>query len=193
MKKLYFKYGVMGSSKSAMALMTAFNYRQKGFNVILMKPSLDTREADNVIKSRIGLSYPCLMFSKEENLVSLVEKYAGVQIVIVDEAQFCTKEQIDQLKKLTMNDITVLCYGLKTNFKGELFEGSKRLFELCESLQEIKHICRCGKKATMNARIINGYVTMTGEEIQIGGDEIYESMCFECFEKYKKEKLPKLN
>jgi len=190
MKKLYFKYGVMGSSKSAMALMTAFNYRQRGFNVLLLKPSLDTRESTSVIKSRIGLNMPCFTFNKDENLVDLLNKHKSSQVVIVDEAQFCTKEQIDQLKQLTIKDIVVLCYGLKTNFKGELFEGSKRLFEIAESLQEVKHICRCGKKATMNARIINGYVATQGDEIQIGGDETYESMCFECFEKYKKEKLP---
>ena len=180
----------MGSSKSAIALMTAFNYRQQGFNVLLLKPSLDTRENQPIIKSRIGLNSPCYMFGKNENIVDLVKAHEDIQVVIVDEVQFCTAKQIDQLKQLTIDNLVVLCYGLKTNFKGELFEGSKRLFEIAESIQEIKHICRCGKKATMNARIVNGYVATSGEEVQIGGDETYEGMCYECFEKYKKEKLP---
>lgn len=188
MKRLYFKYGVMGSSKSAIALMTAFNYRQRGFNVLLLKPSIDTREQSCVIKSRIGLSAPCSTFTKDENIFDIVTKQDNIQVVIVDEVQFCTKSQIDQLKKLTLNNYIVLCYGLKTNFKGELFEGSKRLFEIAESLREVKHICRCGNKATMNARLIDGYVATEGQEIQIGGDETYESMCYECFEKYKTQK-----
>ena len=191
MKRLYFKYGVMGSSKSAQALMTAFNYKNKGYNVLLMKPSIDTRENQNVISSRIGLSQPCLVFDKTTNLFDFVQSQKGVQVVIVDEVQFCTKQQIEQLKDLTLNDMVVLCYGLKTNFKSELFEGSKRLMELAESLQEIKAVCRCGGKATLNARVVDGYVTTTGEEIQIGGDEKYEAMCYACFKKYQKQKLDK--
>ena len=183
MKKLYFKYGAMGSSKSANALMTAFNYRQKGYNVLLLKPALDTREKKSVISSRIGLSHPCYTFDRQTDLFDYVKQFGNMQIVIVDEVQFCTKEQIDQLKQLTMEDYIVLCYGLKTNFKGELFEGSKRLFEIAESFQEIKSVCRCGKKATMNARLQNGKVVTSGDEIDIGGDEKYEGMCYECYMK----------
>ncbi len=189
MKRLYFKYGVMGSSKSAQALMTAFNYRQKGYNVLLLKPSIDTREKNQVISSRIGLQEPCLVFDKTTNLFNFVRNQKEVQVVIVDEVQFCTKQQIDELKELTLNDMTVLCYGLKTNFKGELFEGSKRLMELAESLQEIKAVCRCGSKATMNARVVNGKVVTSGNEIQIGGDEKYEAMCYACYKKYQTELL----
>lgn len=181
MKKLYFKYGAMGSSKSANALMTAFNYRQKGYNVLLLKPALDTREKTPIIRSRIGLSHPCYTFERKTNLFEFVKQFDGIQIVIVDEVQFCTKEQIDELKQLTMDDFVVLCYGLKTNFRGELFEGSKRLFEIAESLQEIKSVCRCGKKATMNARFVDGKVVTSGAEIEIGGDEKYEGMCYECY------------
>lgn len=193
MKKLYFKYGVMGSSKSAQALMTAFNYRQKGINVLLLKSCIDTRDNSPtpIISSRIGLTADCITFDKTENLIELVKKYPKTQIVLVDECQFCTKEQVDQLKTLTLENKVVLCYGLKTNFKGELFEGSKRLLELAESIQEIKSICRCGEKSTMNARIVNGYVATQGEEIQIGGDESYESMCYECYIKYQTVLLPK--
>ena len=188
MKRLYFKFGAMGSSKSAQALMTAFNYRQRNFNVLLIKPSIDTREV-NEIKSRIGLSSPCIMFNSDTNLISLVNSHPKTQIIIVDEAQFCTKEQIDELKELTQKDFTVICYGLKTNFKGELFTGSKRLIELAESIQEIKSVCRCGSKATMNARIIDNFVTTNGDEIDIGGDEKYEGMCYSCWKKYQTEPL----
>lgn len=190
MKRLYFKYGVMGSSKSASALMTAFNYRQKGYSVLLAKPSIDTRDK-NVISSRIGLSSPCQVFDKNTNLVEFTKGFGKVDVVIVDEAQFCTKEQINQLKELTGQDIVVICYGLKTNFKSELFEGSKRLLELAESVQEIKAVCRCGSKATMNARVVDGYVVTTGNEIQVGGDEKYEAMCYACWQKYQTEKINK--
>ena len=194
MKKLYFKFGVMGSSKSAQVLMTAFNYKQKGVNVLLLKHSMDNRDLKNqkpVIASRIGLSSECELFNSETDLFNLVQQFPQSQVVIVDEAQFCSAKQIEQLKEVTLNEIPVLCYGLKTNFKGELFEGSKRLLELAESIQEIKSICRCGGKATMNARIVDGFVATKGKEIQIGGDEIYESMCFACFKKYQTQKLTK--
>ncbi len=190
MKRLYFKYGVMGSSKSAQALMTAFNYRQRGFNVVLLKPIIDTRDhgvENPAITSRIGLKESCTLFERDTNLYDLVTKLKGVQVVIVDEVQFCTSKQIDELKELTMRDIVVLCYGLKTNFKSELFEGSKRLLELAESIQEIKSICRCGNKATFNALVVNGRVTTKGAEIQIGGDEKYEAMCYACYKKYQHE------
>ena len=194
MKKLYFKFGVMGSSKSAQVLMTAFNYKQKGVNVLLLKHSVDTRDLKNekpVIASRIGLSSECEVFDSNTNLFDLVKNFSQTQVVIVDEAQFCTAKQIEQLKEVTLLDIPVICYGLKTNFKGELFEGSKRLLELAESIQEIKSVCRCGGKATMNARIVNGLVATKGKEIQIGGDEAYESMCYACFKRYQTEKLKK--
>ena len=190
MKKLYFKYGAMGSSKSAQALMTAFNFNQKGYEVLLMKPSIDTREGKAVISSRIGLQRDCLTFSKDQNLYDLVINSPSVQVVIVDEAQFCTTKQINELKQITEQDIIVMCYGLLTNFKSELFEGSKRLIELAESIKEIKSVCRCGCKANFNARIINGLVTVNGKEIQIGGDESYEAMCYSCYQKYQHEKLP---
>lgn len=193
MKKLYFKYGAMGSSKSANALMTAFNYRQKGYNVLLLKSSTDTRESEKIIRSRIGLFAPCEVFDKNVNLYNFIKSNKEAQIVIVDEAQFCTKEQIEQLKKLTLENYVVLCYGLKTNFKGELFEGSKRLMELAESIAEIKSVCRCGQKATINARIKDGYVVTSGDEIDIGGDDKYEAMCYECFLKYQKTKVKNLN
>ena len=192
MKRLYFKYGVMGSSKSAQALMTAFNYRQRGYNVLLIKPSLDTRESEDIIHSRIGLSSPCLLFAPDTNLFDFCSTQSNTQVIIVDEAQFCTCSQIDELKQLTISNYTVLCYGLKTNFKGELFDGSKRLLEIAESIQEIKSICRCGAKATMNSRIRGNFVSTTGEPIDIGGDEKYEGMCYACWQKYQHTPIPPL-
>ena len=193
MKKLYFKYGTMCSSKSAQLLMTNFNYMQKGYNVLLIKPVIDTRDVSNgktVIKSRIGLKADCTTFSLNDNIYKLVKEQKGTQVVLVDEVQFCTPKQIDQLKKLTLEDYIVICYGLKTNFKGKLFAGSKRLLEIAESLQEIKSICRCGSKAIMNARIVNNMVITKGNEIEIGGDERYECMCYSCYQKYQKEQIP---
>ena len=192
MAKLYFKYGAMGSSKSAQALMCKYNYEQKGFQVLLLKPGVDTRgdsETRKFVTSRIGLSAPCTTFSKEQNLEELIlpkiEK--GTQVIVVDEAQFCTSLQVEQLKEIA-NKVPVLCYGLKNNFKSQLFEGSKRLVEIADSLSEIKSVCRCGRKATVNARFVNGKVVTDGAEVLIGGDESYESMCYTCWKKAQNEK-----
>lgn len=189
MAKLYFKYGVMGSSKTASALMCRFNYIQKGMNVLLMKPKIDTRYSTGEVVSRIGLSAPCYAFDKDENLATFFEKenaLSKVDVVIVDECQFCTKKQIEQLRSLT-EKVPVLCYGLMTNFKGELFEGSKRLVEICDSLKEIKTICECGRKATMNAKFVNGIMCTEGNEIDIGADEKYKCLCYPCFLKEQRK------
>lgn len=187
MAKLYFKYGTMGSSKTAQALMTKFNYEQKGFNVILIKPVIDVRDFENgkvVVKSRIGLYSDCITFDKETNLYEFINNLEIKEnsVIIVDESQFCTKKQIEQLHKISRKN-PVLCYGLLTNFKTELFEGSKRLIEIADSLQEIKSVCKCGKKANINARFINGELVTSGEEVLIGKEETYESLCFSCYEK----------
>ena len=190
MPKLYFKYGAMGSSKTAQALMCKFNYEQRGFRILLIKPSLDNRDLENskiVVKSRIGLSSPCDVFSQTTNLYDYIQDkgfFTKDAAVIVDECQFLTKKQVEQLH-LVSRFVPVLCYGLLTNFKSELFEGSKRLVEIAESLQEIKCVCRCGKKATVNGRFIDGKITTNGDEISIGGDETYEAMCYDCYLKHK--------
>lgn len=192
MAKLYFKYGVMGSSKSAQALMCKFNYEQVGFNVILLKPSLDNRDKDSgkiVVKSRIGLQSECRLFDKDTNLFDYIKDINNLDdksVVIVDECQFCTKKQINELKKVSRS-IPVLCYGLLTNFKTELFEGSKRLVEIADSLMEIKAVCKCGKKASVNARFSNGQLVVRGEEIMIGGDETYTALCYNCYDNLKEE------
>lgn len=188
MSRLYFKYGTMGSSKSAQALMCKFNYEQKGMRVLLVKPSVDTRgDSDEQVKvrSRIGLSADCETISATESFVKLFERVSaqrGCDCVIVDEAQFCTEQQVDELKQLTAF-VPVLCYGLMTDFKCKLFEGSKRLVELADSLQEIKSVCRCGRKSTVNARFVDGKCVDDGPVVLIGGDESYENMCYWCWKK----------
>lgn len=185
--RLYFKYGTMGSSKSAQALMAKFNYEQKGMVVMLVKPSLDNRgdgDGQPMVRSRIGLSSPCEIIRPEDSFVELFDKFKaenGCDCVIVDEAQFCTTKQIDELKLLT-KQVPVLCYGLLNNFRCQLFEGSKRLVELSDSLQEIKSVCRCGRKSTVNARFINGKCVDDGPVVFIGGDESYENMCYWCWQ-----------
>ncbi len=193
MAKLYFKYGAMGSSKTAQALMCRFNYLQKGFEVYLFKPVVDTRGEENgipLVKSRIGLKSECIEFEKDENFFDICKRYDILherRVIIIDEAQFLTREQVEQLKDISQS-IPVLCYGLLTNFKTELFEGSKRLVEIADSLNEIKSVCKCGRKATINARIINGKICVDGEELLIG-DETYEGMCYRCFkQRLEKEK-----
>lgn len=185
--RLYFKYGTMGSSKSAQALMAKFNYEQKGMVVMLVKPSLDNRgdgDGQPMVRSRIGLSSPCEIIRPEDSFVELFDKFKtenGCDCVIVDEAQFCTTKQVDELKLLT-KQVPVLCYGLLNNFRCQLFEGSKRLVELSDSLQEIKSVCRCGRKSTVNARFINGKCVDDGPVVFIGGDESYENMCYWCWQ-----------
>lgn len=186
MSKLYFKYGAMGSSKTAQALMCKFNYEQKGFKVFLLKPIVDNRtikDGKALVSSRIGLTSECIEFDRNENFHDLCEKLDIIHeknVIIVDECQFLTKEQVNELKDISLK-IPILCYGLLTNYKTELFEGSKRLVEIADSIMEIKSICRCGRKATVNARLVDGKIVTTGEEIAIGGDEQYESMCYSCY------------
>ena len=192
MSKLYFKYGVMGSSKTAQALMCKFNYEQQGFSVLLLKPVVDTRDIDGdkvIAKSRIGLTSECTAFDREENLYKFIfnkNQFKDRTVVIVDECQFLTKAQVDELKEVSTK-IPVICYGLLTNFKTELFEGSKRLIEIAESIMEIKSVCQCGKKATVNGRFVDGKLVTDGEEIMIGGDESYKALCYNCYIELKRE------
>lgn len=185
---LIFIYGVMGSSKSAQALITRYNYCQKGFNVILIKPTIDNRNdstGKRTVSSRIGISAECLVFNAEQDVEVLVKNNMNnnnKNIVIVDEVQFCTSRQIEQLRNLA-NNMLVMCYGLKTNFKSKLFEGSKRLIELADNIEQMPYICRCGNQALINAKMVNGRATILGDEIDIGGDEKFEALCFECWRK----------
>lgn len=189
MAKLYFKYGAMGCSKTAQALITKFNYEERGMKVLLLKPAIDNRDGASIVKSRIGLTGDALAVSSEEDIFALYsEKYSDANVVIVDECQFLTPEQVDQLGQIVIDfDIPVLCFGLATDFLTHLFPGSRRLFEIAESIKEIKSICKCGAKATVNARLDdNGNVVFSGEQVCLGGNERYVAMCRKCWLKHKK-------
>lgn len=181
MPKLYFKYGAMNSSKSANALMVKFNYEEQGYRVALLKPSIDNRGGANLVKSRIGLEERCYVIDDRVNLLDWFRQHSEYQVWIVDEAQFLTPEQVEQLKDLAVDQIPILCFGLKTDFQTHLFPASKRLFELADSLSEIKSVCRCGRKAEVNARIREGKIVRDGEQILIGGNERYLGMCYKCW------------
>lgn len=187
--KMYFYYGAMGSSKTANALMTRFSWEDKGKKVALLKPSIDNRDGVDIVRSRAGLMaqailiYPGSKF--KEVLPDPVETYDNL---IVDEAQFLTKEQVDELREIADNGTFVMCYGLKADFMGNLFEGSKRILELADSLREVVTMCPCGKKAIMNARYSGNRILYEGEQVVVGGNESYMALCHRC---YKKGIIPK--
>lgn len=186
MAKLYFKYGAMGSSKTAQALITKFNYEEKGMRVLLLKPAVDIRDGKTIVKSRIGLQSEALVFQKNENIYDKI-RYNDIarypDAVIIDEAQFLTRKQVEQLRDaVDKENISVLCFGLRTDFQLKLFEGSKALFELAENISEIKSVCGCGNKASVNARIDrDGKVVTDGKQVEIGGNDKYVSMCYKCY------------
>lgn len=180
MPKLYFKYGAMGSSKTAQALMVKFNYEEKGYQVGLLKPSVDSRDGPTIVKSRIGLKDTGILIEKTLDLYKWFQKN-HYDVLIIDEAQFLSGAQIDQLKDIAIEFVPVLCFGLKTDFQTHMFEGSKRLFEIADSITEIKSVCTCGRKAEVNARICNGKIVREGEQVFIGGNESYIGLCYECW------------
>ena len=191
MAKLYFKYGAMGSSKTANALITRFNYQERDMKVWLIKPSIDNRDGADIIRSRIGLEAVADVITPDTDILSLFEKdHRSSDVIITDECQFFTPEQIDQLRKIVdVYDIPVMCFGLRTDFLTNLFPGSRRLFEVADSITEIKTICSCGSKATVNARIDgDGNVVTTGSQILIGGNDSYIAMCHKCWKKAASKK-----
>ncbi len=185
MAKLYFKYGAMGSSKSAQALITRFNYLEQGMTVWLIKPSTDTRDGADLIRSRIGLSCRAEIITPEQDILASYRAAGAHDVVIADEAQFFTPEQIDALRALVdEDDIPVLCFGLRTDFQTRFFPGSRRLMELADSITEIKTVCACGSKATVNARIdAEGRIVTEGSQILLGGNDRYIAMCHRCWKK----------
>lgn len=185
MSKLYFRYGAMNSGKTTLLLQVAHNYEERGMNVIILKPSVDTKGSDKIV-TRIGLK------RKVDHLVSHDEKLSkylktisnSVVCILVDEAQFLTRDQVDELFMFSkLRDIPVICYGLRSDFKTLSFPGSLRLFEVADVLEELYTICRCGKRAKFNARIINGKFTSNGDQVAIDGEnEVkYESLCGKCY------------
>ena len=195
MAKLYFKYGAMGSSKSAQALITKFNYEEKGMTVWLIKPSVDTRDGADLIRSRIGLEAHAQIITPEQDIAAEYRAAGRHDVIIADEAQFFTPAQIDQLRELVdEEEIPVLCFGLRTDFLTRFFPGSARLMELADSLTEIKTVCACGRKATVNARIDgSGRIVTTGGQILLGGNDSYVAMCHRCWKKQIREQEGQLS
>ena len=183
MAKLYFYYAAMNAGKSTVLLQSSHNYRERGMQTLLFTPALDTRYQYGTIHSRIGLSQSALIFHNEDDLYLLVNEYnqygQGCACVLIDEAQFLTRAQVNQLTMITDElSIPVLAYGLRTDFRGELFPGSQYLLAWADELVEIKTVCHCGRKATMNLRInAAGHAIREGEQVLIGGNEAYVSTC----------------
>ncbi len=184
MAKLYFKYGAMGSSKTAQALITKYNYEENDLKVWLIKPSADTRDGAATLRSRIGLEAQVEVISPEADVYArfLGGKARRSDVIIVDECQFLTEKQIDQLRAIVDDhNIPVMCFGLRTDFQTRLFPGSRRLMEVADTIQEIKTICDCGAKATVNARVSDGYIVTEGAQVVLGGNDSYIAMCHKCY------------
>jgi thymidine kinase len=181
MAKLYFRYGAMGASKTSNALMVEYNYRERGQNAVILKPSIDTREGLSVIKSRLGIGKEAKLVFPDTDVFKMIDEMNTadmIDCVIIDEAQFLSGDQVFQLCRVVDElNIPVIAYGLRADFAGNLFSGSERLLALADTIEEIKTVCWCSKKATMNARVVNGKVVKEGEQIVIGGNESYIALC----------------
>lgn len=194
MSKLYFRYGAMNCGKSTNLLQVAYNYEERGMKVLLIKPKTDTKGGESII-SRLGVVRKVdMLLERDENIYKKVEKWNNekgkVDCILADEAQFFSKEQVDELFEIAVKmDIPVICYGLRTDFQMNGFEGSIRLLLLAHSIEELKTICKCGKKATQNGRKINGRFVFEGEQVAIDkeNDVEYESLCSKCYLKFKEE------
>lgn len=186
MAKLYFRYGAMGCGKSTALLQVANNYEEKGGTVLLMKPKIDTKGEDRIV-SRMGINRTCKLLDEDASPWEFINYSDEYDCILVDEAQFLTPEQVDHLHNIAMvNDTPVICYGLRTNFKMEDggFEGATRLLQVAEDIEEIKTVCKCGAKATCNARYVNKRFTRHGDEVLIDGEDNkveYKSLCYKCY------------
>ena len=195
MSKLYFRYGAMNSGKSTNLMQVAYNYEERGMKVLLIKPSTDKKGGDKLV-SRLGVERKVdLLINDDQNIYNEVKKWQDekykIDCILVDEVQFFKAYQIDQLFEIAVClDIPVICYGLRTDFKMQGFEGSTRLLLLAHSIEELKTICKCGKKAILNGRKINGKFVFEGEQVAIDNiDNVeYESLCGHCYIKYKSQK-----
>lgn len=194
MAKLYFKYGAMGSSKTAQALITKFNYEERDMKVWLIKPSLDNRDGEDVLRSRIGLEAKCDAISADQDIYEIYKQsHSDIDVIIADECQFFTEKNVNDLRKIVDDfDIPVMCFGLRADFMCKLFSGSRRLFELADSITEIKTICSCGEKAIVNARIDENHNVVTeGAQVLLGGNDSYIAMCHRCWQKKIREQKNK--
>lgn len=186
--KLYFRYGTMGSAKTALLLTQAYNFEERGMQYMCFKPIIDDREKDNVIRSRIGIERKCEWIYPDTDIYELVKSMYDETLVLkdwilIDEAQFLSTAQVDQLSRIVDDYGTnVVCYGLRTDFQSRMFEGSARLFELADSIDEIKSTCSCGRKTIINARIDSeGNIVTDGAQVEIGGDDKYVALCRRCW------------
>ena len=194
--KLYFRYGTMGSAKTALLLTNAYNFEERGIAYLCYKPATDTRENKNVIRSRIGIERECRWIYPESNIyeeISNMHESGGMlpEWILVDEAQFLSAEQVDQFARIVDDfSCNIICYGLRTDFQTNLFEGSRRLFEIADSIDEVKSTCSCGGKTIVNARIDSkGDIITVGEQVEIGGNDRYMSVCRRCWTNKRIERL----
>lgn len=200
--KLYFRYGTMGSAKTALLLTMAYNFEERKMDYLCMKPIIDTRDNKNVIRSRIGIERECKWIMRDSNLYQdVIQIYKDgnrlPEWILVDEAQFLSAEQVDQLARIVDDlAINVICFGLRTDFRTNVFEGSKRLFEIADTIDEIKSTCTCGRKTIVNARIDSkGDIITEGDVVEIGGNDRYIAVCRKCWrnkriERSKRDALP---
>jgi len=199
---LKYFWGSMASSKTLRLLSTAYNFEEKGVQIMVLKPSLDTRDGEGIIRSRAGLERKCIMIDQDVNLYKAIKAYRNVlasqfetlKWVIIDECQFLTEKQVTQLSDVVdFLDISVMCFGLRTDFQSKLFPGSKRLFELADDIEEIKSTCECGdRKTSINARFDeNGNIITEGAQVMIGGNDKYRAICRKCWKEKIREKINK--
>ena len=197
-KKLYFCYGPMGSAKTLKLLTTAYNFEENGIPFMVLKPSLDTRSGEGTISSRVGLQRECATISPTDDIFEAVSAYTNIMVssltklewILVDECQFLTEEQVNQLARIVDDlSINVMCFGLRADFESKVFSGSKRLFEIADTIEEVKSRCACGRKAIVNARFNeNKEIVTDGEQIMVGGNDIYKPLCRKCWNKLVSEK-----
>lgn len=191
--KLYFRYGCMSSSKSLRLLVTAHDFDEKGIPLLVLKPAIDTRDGGNKVKSRVGVERDAVEVTEDTDIYSAVNAYNHVRLsggddpvkwILVDECQFLTEAQIEQLAAIVDDmDINVKCYGLRTDFRTNSFPASRRLFELADDIHEIKSLCECGRKATINARFdADGHIVTNGNQIEVGGNDRYKAICRKCYQ-----------
>ena len=201
---LKFYYGSMASAKTLRLLSTAYNFEEKNVQIMVLKPALDTRDGEGIIRSRAGLERKCVMIDKDMNLYKAIKAYKNVlaaqfetlKWVIIDECQFLTEDQVNQLSDVVdFLDVSVMCFGLRTDFKSQLFPGSKRLFELADDIEEIKSTCECGdRKTSINARFdADGNIVTEGDQVVIGGNDMYKAICRKCWKDKIRDKILKEN
>lgn len=192
MAKLYFRYGAMGSGKSIDILKVAYNYEERGQRVLMFTSKLDDRDEVGVISTRVGMNREAIIFNEDTNLFKIIEKsnkQREISCILVDESQFLSKKNVDELSDVVdYLKIPVICYGLRADFRTDLFVGSKRLLEVADEIEEIKTICSCGRKATNNVRFFNDEIVKEGPQVFVGDTE-YKSLCRKCFKDLLKEKI----